>query len=137
MRVDRMKNKQVVGERHAKARKPISRQDPKEGRENGRAEADDQRVEEALDEPRRAGNHHVAVAGNLLVPCLGRRQLGDEIVRLMRLHREQIDKSFERRLEEHFRRIRDGVLLRLEGGHPDPYQRQDRDDGVKDDDSAG
>jgi hypothetical protein len=46
-------------------------------------------------------------------------------------------KPLERRLEEHLRRIRDGVLLRLEGGRSDPYQRQDRDDGIEDDDGAG
>ena len=129
--------KQVIGQRHAKARKPVSGQRSEKRRENGRAEADDQRIEEALDDPRRTGDHHVAAAGDLLVPCLGRRHLGDEIVRLTRLHREQIDKSFERRREEHLRRIGDRVLLRLEGGRPDPHQRQNCDDGVKDDDGAG
>jgi hypothetical protein len=66
-----------------------------------------------ISEFKKRGNDHVAVAGNLLVPCLGRRQLGDEIVRLMRLHREQIDEPFERRFEEYLRRIRNRVFLRL------------------------
>ena len=137
MRVDRMKKSRSSAKRHAKARKPVGGQRAEEGRENRRAEADDQRIEEALDDPRGTGDHHVAVAGDLLVPCLGRRQLGDEIVRLMRLHREQIDKSLERRREEHLRRIGDRVRLRLEGGRSDPGERQNRDHRVKDDDDGG
>ena len=40
--------------------------------------------DEALDEPRRTGNHHVAVAAIFSYQVFGRRQLGDELVRLMR-----------------------------------------------------
>ena len=68
---------------------------------------------------------------------LGGGSLAMKSCGLMRLHREQIDKSLQRRLEEHLRRIGDRVRLRLEGGRADPDQRQDRDDGVDDDDRAG
>ena len=53
---------QVVGERHLEAREAVGGERAEEHRAEGRAEGDDQRIDEARQEVRRAGDHHVALA---------------------------------------------------------------------------
>ena len=94
-----MKNKQIVGERHAKAREPVGRQHAEEDRQNGRAEADDQRIHEALDEP--CDGPAITMLRDRGRSCRTMSwaaAAGDEIVRLTGLHGEEIDIAFERRL---------------------------------------
>src|SRR6202007_1785093 len=105
----------------------------KQNRKEGRAEPDDERVDEARYDLGWAGDHHVVGAHELLVPAICRGEARYELRRLARADGEEIDVALERRLEQQLRRIGDRIRGRLEGGRAYPQQGHDGDHRVEDD----